>query len=139
MGDWYWIGVCVGLGVGVGVLVTALLGATRALLAGALVLAGGLGVLIGLGLGEWDEAIGGGAGGVLGALGAAQLVAGTLRRGGTRFGTALFIAVAALALAALAWIPGLGYLEATVVPALAARLRGRTPERYAGLRSLARD
>ena len=139
MGDWYWIGVAAGLGVAIGVLLAALIGATRALLAAALVVAGGLGVLVGLGLGEWDEAIGGGAGGVLGALGAAQLVAGTLRRGGTRFGTAAFIGVAALCLAALAWIPGVGYLEATVVPAFAARLRGRTPERYAGLRSLARD
>ncbi|MFY9577732.1 MAG: hypothetical protein WAQ33_00265, partial [Gaiellaceae bacterium] len=75
----------------------------------------------------------------LGSLGAAQLVAGTLRRGGTRLGTALFIGTAAVLLAALAWIPGVGYLEATVVPSLAARLRGRVPERYAGLRSLARD
>jgi hypothetical protein len=51
----------------------------------------------------------------------------------------LFIAAAAVVLAAIAWIPGVGYLEVTVVPALAARLRGRVPERYAGLRSLARD
>jgi len=139
VGSWYWIGVCAGLGVGIGVLLAALLGVTRALLVAAIVLAGGAGVLVGYALGQWDEAIGGGAGGVLGSLGAAQLVAGTLRRGGTRLGTALFIGAAAVVLAALAWIPGVGYLEATVVPALAARLRGRVPERYAGLRSLARD
>ena len=139
MGDWYWIGVCAGLGVGVGVLVSGLLGATRTLLAVAVVAAGGLGVLIGLGLGEWDEAVGGSAGGVLGALGSARVVAGTLRRGGTRFGTALVLAAAGVVLAALAWIPALGYLEAAVVPALAARLRGRAPERFAGLRTLARD
>jgi len=139
VGSWYWIGVCAGLGVGIGVLLAAVLGATRALLAAALVLAGGAGVLVGFALGQWDEAVGGGAGGVLGSLGAAQLVAGTLRRGGTRFGTALFIGVAAVILAALAWIPGAGYVEAAVVPALAARLRGRVPERYAGLRSLAKD
>ena len=139
MGSWYWIGVCAGLGVGIGVLLAALLGVTRALLVAAIVLAGGAGVLVGYALGQWDEAIGGGAGGVLGSLGAAQLVAGTLRRSGTRLGTALFIGAAAVVLAALAWIPGVGYLEATVVPALAARLRGRVPERYAGLRSLARD
>ena len=139
MGDWYWIGVCAGLGVGIGVLLAGLVGATRALLAAVLVAAGGLGVLVGLGLGEWDEAVGGGAGGVLGALGAAQLVAGTLRRGGTRVGTALFVGLGAVVLAAIAWIPAVGYLEAAVVPAFAARLRGRMPERYAGLRSLARD
>jgi hypothetical protein len=139
VGDWYWIGVCAGLGVGIGVLLAGLVGATRALLAAVLVAAGGLGVLVGLGLGEWDEAVGGGAGGVLGALGAAQLVAGTLRRGGTRVGTALFVGLGAVVLAAIAWIPAVGYLEAAVVPAFAARLRGRMPERYAGLRSLARD
>ena len=139
MGSWYWIGVCAGLGVGIGVLLAALLGASRAVLAAALVLAGGAGVLVGLALGQWDEALGGGAGGVLGSLGAGQLVAGTLRRGGTRLGIALFVGVAAVLIAALAWVPGVGYVEAAVVPALAARLRGRMPERYAGLRSLARD
>jgi hypothetical protein len=139
MGDWYWIGVCAGLGVGIGVLLAGLLAGSRAVLTGALVLAAGLGVAVGLGIGEWDEAIGGGAGGALGAIGAAQLVAGTLRRGGARFGTAMFIGLAAVVLAALAWIPGVGYLEAVLVPAFAARLRGRAAERYAGLRSLAKD
>jgi hypothetical protein len=139
MGNWYWIGVCAGLGVSVGVLVSGLLGATRTLLAFALVVAGGLGLLIGLGLGEWDEAVGGAAGGVLGALGSARVVAGTLRRGGTRIGTALVLGAAAVLLAALAWIPAVGYLEAVLVPAFSARLRGRTPKRFAGLRTLARD
>ena len=128
-----------GLSVGIGVLASGLLGATRAALAAALVVAGGLGVLVGLGLGEWGEAVGGGAGGVLGALAGAQVVAGTLRRGGTRFGTAAFVGIAAVVLAALAWIPAAGFLEAAVVPALAGRLRRRAPERYAGLRSLAKD
>jgi len=139
VGDWYWIGVAAGLGVAIGVFVPALIGASRALLVAAVVVAGGLGLLAGLGIGEWDEAIGGAAGGVLGAFGAAQVVAGTLRRGGTRFGTAALFAVVAVVIAALAWIPAVGYLEATVIPALGARLRGRVPERYAGLRSLARD
>ena len=139
MGSWYWIGVCAGLGVAVGVLLAGLFAGTRMALAAALVLAAAAGVGIGLALGQWDEAIGGGAGGTLGSLGAAQLVMGTLRRGGARFGTALFVAVAAVAFAAVAWIPIAGYLEAALVPAFAARLRGRAPERYAGLRSLARD
>jgi hypothetical protein len=139
VGSWYWIGVSAGLGVAIGVLLVGILGATRALLAVALVAAAGLGVLVGFALGDTAEAIGGGAGGVLGALGAAQLVAGTLRRGGGRFGTAVFFGIAAVILAALAWIPAVGFLEAAVVPALAGRLRRRAPERYAGLRSLARD
>jgi len=139
VGSWYWIGVCAGLGLAVGVLLAGIFAGTRIALTAALVLAAAAGVGIGLGLGEWDEAIGGGAGGALGALGAAQLVMGTLRRGGARFGTAIFIGIAAVVLAAVAWIPIAGYLEAALVPAFAARLRGRAPERYAGLRSLARD
>ena len=139
MGSWYWIGVYAGLGVAVGVLFAGLFAGTRIALTAALVAAAGAGVAIGFALGQWDEAIGGGAGGALGAVGAAQLVMGTLRRGGARFGTAVFVGLAALLLAGLAWIPIVGYLEAALVPAFAARLRGRAPERYAGLRSLARD
>jgi hypothetical protein len=139
MGNWYWIGVCVGLGVGVGVFLAGVLAGTRMVLLAALVFAIGVGVAIGFAVGEWEEAVGGGAGGALGAIGAAQLAAGTLRRGGARFGTAVLLGIAALLLAALAWIPAVGYLEAAVVPALGARLRGRAPERFAGLRSLARD
>jgi hypothetical protein len=139
MGSWYWIGVCAGLGVAVGVLLAGLFAGTRIALTAALVLAVGIGVAIGFALGQWDEAVGGGAGGALGSIGAAQLVTGTLRRGGARFGIAVFVGLAAVVLAALAWIPIVGYLEAALVPAFAARLRGRAPERYAGLRSLARD
>jgi hypothetical protein len=139
MGSWYWIGVCAGLGVALGVLLAGLLAGTRAGVTAALLLATGGGVAIGFALGQWDEAIGGGAGGALGAIGSAQLVAGTLRRGGARFGVALFIGLASLALAAIAWIPIVGYLEATLVPAFAARLRGRAAQRYAGLRTLAKD
>ncbi len=139
MGSWYWIGVCAGLGVAVGVLLAGLFAGTRIALTAALVLAVGIGVAIGFALGQWDEAIGGGAGGALGSIGAAQLVMGTLRRGGARFGIVVFVGLAAVVLAALAWIPIVGYLEAALVPAFAARLRGRAPERYAGLRSLARD
>jgi hypothetical protein len=137
--SWYWIGVCAGLGVAVGVFLAALFAGTRLALAAALVLAAGIGVAIGLALGQWGEAIGGGVGGVLGAVGAAQLAGGTIRRGGARFGIAVFFGLAAVVLAALAWIPIVGYLEAVLVPAFGARLRGRAPERYAGLRSLAKD
>ena len=66
-------------------------------------------------------------------------LAGTLRRGGTRGGTATLLALAALAGAALAFVPVVGYLEALAVPALGVRLRRRAPERHAGLRSLAKD
>jgi hypothetical protein len=139
VGSWYWIGVCAGLGVASGVLLAGVLTGTRTALVAALLVAAGAGVAIGFALGQWDEAVGGGVGGALGSVGAAQLVSGAFRRGGSRFGTALFIALAAIVLAAVAWIPVVGYLEATLVPVLAARLRGRAGERYAGLRSLAKD
>ena len=43
-----------------------------------------------------------------------------------------------LGFAALAFVPVLGYLTAVALPGLAARLRRRAPERYAGLRTLAK-
>jgi len=135
VGDWYTIGILVGLGASIGVAATGVL---RRALAG-LVLAASVAVAIGLVFGQWDEAIGGAVGAACGAIGSAPLVRGTLRRGGTPGGTALLLALAALVGAALAFVPVLGYLEAVAVPALGARLRARAPERHAGLRSLARD
>jgi hypothetical protein len=135
VGDWYTIGIFVGLGASIGVAAT---GALRRSLAG-LAVAVAAAVAIGLVFGQWDEAVGGAAGALCGAIGSGPLVRGTLRRGGTRGGTALLLALAALVGAALAFVPVLGYLEAVAVPALGARLRSRAPERHAGLRSLARD
>jgi len=77
-------------------------------------------------------------GGPLGAFGAAQLVLGAMKRGGTKGGIAFLIAAAGIVVALLALVPVLGYAEAVVVPALAARLRRRYPERFAGLRTLAK-
>jgi hypothetical protein len=68
-----------------------------------------------------------------------QVVRGALRRGGTTGGTGILVGLAGVGLAALALVPVVGYLEAIGIPAFAARLRRRQPERYAGLRSLARD
>lgn len=135
VGDWYTVGILVGLGASIGVAATGVL---RRALAG-LAVAAAAAVAIGLVFGQWDEAVGGAAGAVCGAIGSAPLVRGTLRRGGTPGGTALLLALASLAGAALAFVPVLGYLEAVAVPALGARLRSRTPERHAGLRSLAKD
>jgi hypothetical protein len=140
MADWLWrVPLCVGIGVGAGVLLAGALGARRAGIVGAVVVAAGLGVVVGLVLGNWDEALGGGLGGVSGAAASVPLVRGALRRGGTRGGTATLVGGAGLALAALALIPLVGYLEALALPALAARQRRRGGERYAGLRTLARD
>jgi hypothetical protein len=88
---------------------------------------------------NWPEAVGGAVGALCGAIGAMPLVAGALRRGGTRGGTAALLGLASLAGAALAFVPVVGYLEALAVPLLGLRLRRRAPDRHAGLRSLARD
>ena len=140
MGGWYWIGVSVGLGAAAGVLVSSF--AARVILV-AVVIAAAAGLGLGYAVdawqaGSWGDLAGGAAGGLTGAFGAVQIVRGALRRGGTAFGTAVLVAGAALAVAGLAWIPAVGYLEALALPALALRLRRRTPERYAGLRTLAK-
>jgi hypothetical protein len=51
----------------------------------------------------------------------------------------LIVAAVAAGLAGLAFVPAAGYLEVVALPALAARLRRSQADRYAGLRSLARD
>ena len=136
MGAWYWIGVAAGLGAAAGVLFA---GAIRvALLAIAVAVAAGAALGYGIDAwqpGSWVDVVAGALAGGVAALGAVQVVSGALRRGGT----ALIVAGAALVAAALAWVPALGYLVALSLPVLAARLHRRAPERYAGLRTLARD
>ncbi len=135
MGAWYSIGVLVGLGATLGVAATGALG--RAVPAAAIAAAGA--AALGFVVWGWGEAVGGAAGALCGAFGSGPVVAGALRRGGTRGGTATLIALASLVGAALAFVPVLGYLEAVAVPVLGARLHRRAPDRHAGLRSLARD
>ncbi len=141
MGGWYWIGVAAGIGAAAGVLLAALTG--RVLVLAALLGAGG-GALLGAAVYVWEpggivEIAVGAAAGALGAYAASQIVRGALRRGGTGAGIAIFVAAAAFGLAALAFVPVVGYVEAIGLPLLAARIRRRLPERYAGLRTLARD
>jgi hypothetical protein len=137
MGAWYWIGVSAGLGAAIGVLLAGF--AARA--------AAVAGVLVGAGVGyavdawqpgSWGDVVAAALGGLLAGLGAAVIVRGALRRGGTRGGTAILVAGAALVAAGLAFVPAVGYLEAVALSAFAVRLRRRQPERYAGLRTLAK-
>ena len=139
VGDWYWIGLCVGIGLGCGIGIAGLTARTRVGTVFAALAGAGLGLAAGFGIDNWDEAVGGAAGGLIGAFGVAELVRGTLRRGGTTTGTAALVGAGGLVAAALALIPGVGYAEAAVLPLLAARLRRRASERHAGLRILARD
>ena len=135
MGSWYWIGVCAGVGAALGVFALGVFRDVKVALPVTLVTA----VVAGWLLGEWPGAIAGAIGGVLGTVGAAPTIQGALARGGTRGGTALLVAVAALVLAALSFVPVLGYLLALALPVLGLRVRRRAGERHAGLRILARD
>lgn len=139
MGAWYTIGLFAGLGTAAGVLLAALVAPFRggpviALLLAVAASAGGALLLT-----DWPETVAAGMGGALGAFGGSQLVLGALRRGGGRGATTALVGAAALVLAALVFVPVLGYLAAVVVPAVAARLRARAGRTYAGLRILARD
>lgn len=135
MGSWYWIGVCAGVGAALGVVAVALLRDLRVALLVTLVSTAAAGWFVA----EWAGAIAGAVGSVLGAVGAKPTVSGALARGGTRGGTALLVGAAALVLAALSFVPVLGYLLALALPVLGLRARRREGERHAGLRILARD
>jgi hypothetical protein len=145
MGSWYWIGVSAGLGAAVGILIAAAVGAAvRVVLVMAGVAAVLAGLAVGFGIDEWQpggwgDIVLGAAGALLGLLCAARVVGGALRRGGTRGGTGALVGGAALVVVALAWIPAAGYLIVAALPLLAVRLRRAQPDRYAGLRTLARD
>jgi hypothetical protein len=139
VGGWYTIGLAAGLGAALGVLAAALLAWTRVGLPGAALLAAAAGAGVALAFGDWPEAVAGGLGGVLSAAGAAPIARGALARGGTRTGTAVFLGGGAFGLAALAFVPVVGYLEPLAVAGLGARLRRRSGQTYAGLRILAKD
>src|SRR5262249_29121803 len=145
MGAWYWIGVSAGLGAAVGILIAAAAGAgVRVVLVVAGVAAVVAGALVGFGVDEyapggWEDIVLGVVGAVLGLLSAALILRGALRRGGTRGGTGALVAGSAFVVAALAWIPAARYVIVIVLLVFAVRVRRAQPERYAGLRTLARD
>ena len=139
MGDWYSIGIALGVGAALGALFAGLLSATPLGRIAAVVLAGVAGALAGVVIDDTAELVAGALAGLAGGAAAVVVVAGALRRGGTRAGLALIVAGFALVLAALAFVPAVGYLVALALPALAVRLRRTQADRYAGLRSLAKD
>ena len=138
VGDWYTIGLCLGLGLGLSIAITGILG-TNVLGIGAAAIVGAvLGGSIGLLVGDTAETVAGAIGGVLGALAAAAVVVGALRRGATRFGVGAYMGVLGVFVCLVALIPIAGYALAVALPVLAARLRGRQAARFAGLRTLAK-
>ena len=139
MADVYWIGVFLGIGVGVGVLLAGVLGRSRPAVLVAVALAAVAGFGLGIWLGDEPEAAAAAIGGIFGAVSAAEVLGRALARGGERLGMAVIGIAAGAAAAALAFIPIVGYLEVLALPILAVRMRRSRPERYAGLRTLARD
>jgi len=138
MGDWYTVGLSLGVGLGVGVLLAAFLGASRLGLLAAAVIGVVAGAAIGLAVGDTGETVAGGIGGLDGAVSAAALVLGAFRRGATRFGLAALLGIGGVVIAFIGLIPILGYVEAIVLPFAAARMRTRQASRFAGLRTLAK-
>ena len=139
MGAWYPIGIAAGVGAAIGLLFSGAAAPRRPLaLAAVVVASAAAAAAVGYLLDEW-AVLSGAIGAPIGVAVGAQLVRGTLAGGGTRAGTAALVGGAAAVVAAIALVPALGYLEAAVLPVLAARLRRRAATTYAGLRILARD
>ena len=138
MGDWYEIGVTLGLGLAAGLLFSGLLAAWRYGLLTSALGALAVGALAGLLVKGWIGLPGALVGGLIGALSASLVARGALRRGATPGGTAFLVGSASIVVGLLALIPVVGYVLAVVVPATAARRVRQEPDRHAGLRTLAK-
>lgn len=138
MADWYEIGVTVGIGVAVGVAFAGVLAGLRFGFATTLLGALAVGLAAGFLVNGWTGAGGGAVGAVVGSISAAAVVRGAHRRGATLAGTAFLLLGAAVVIGLLALIPAVGYVEAAGIPFIAARRARSGPEKYAGLRSLAK-
>jgi len=138
VGGWYTIGVTLGLAFGAGVILSGLLAANTAGVGVAVLLGTAAGLALGALVGDTAEMIAGAIGGLLGALSAAAVVRGAMRRGATRLGVAAFVSVIGLLVGLVALVPLAGYVVAVALPLLAARMRGREAARFAGLRTLAK-
>ena len=138
MGDWYEIGITVGLGVAAGLLLAGILAGWRYGLLTSVLGALAVGALAGLLVKGWIGLPGALVGGLIGAVSASIIVRGALRRGATPGTTAFLVGSASIAVAMLALIPVVGYVVAVVLPVLAVRRARSEPERHAGLRTLAK-
>ncbi len=138
VGDWYEIGMTLGLGVAAGLLLAGLVAAWRYGVLVSTLGALAIGAVAGLLIKGWIGLPGALVGALIGAVSASIVARGALRRGATAGGTAFLVGSASIFIAMLALIPLVGYVIAVVVPAVAARRARQEPERHAGLRSLAR-
>ena len=143
MGDWYTIGVALGVGVALQALAAGLFASSRYGAAASVAAAVVLGVVAGLITNRWigEDWVGpfaGIAGGVIGALSSTSWCGVRCARRRTAGGAAFLVVAAALMLFVLALVPVVGYVTAVVLPARALRARRRAPKRHAGLRTLAK-
>jgi hypothetical protein len=138
VGDWYEIGIAVGLGLAAGVLLAGAFARWRWGLPVATVGALAIGVAVGLLVHGWIGLVAALAGALIGAVSASIVARGALRRGATTGGTAILVGSGAVVVGLLALVPVAGYVLAVVVPAVAARRARQEPERHAGLRTLAK-
>ncbi len=138
VGSWYTIGLCLGLGLGFSVAITGILGTNVLGIGAAAVVGAALGGAVGLLIAGNPETVAGIVGGILGALSAAVVVVGALRRGATRFGVGAYLGAVGVLVCLIALVPIAGYVLAVALPALAVRMRGRQAARFAGLRTLAK-
>ena len=138
MGSWYTIGLCLGLGLGLGVILSGLLGVNTVGVGIAALVGAAAGGALGYTIGDAPETIAGALGGLLGALSAAAVVHGAMRRGATRMGVAAYLGAVGVLLCLIVFVPIVGYVAAVGLPVLAARMRGREAARFAGLRTLAK-
>ena len=138
MGDWYEIGITVGIGVAAGIAFAGVLAGLRFGFATTLLGAIVVGVVAGMLVNGWIGVGGGVVGAVIGSVSAAAIVRGANRRGATTGGTAFLLVGAAIVVGLLALIPVVGYVEALLLPVVAARRARHGPDKYAGLRSLAK-
>ena len=138
MGDWYEVGVTLGLGLAAGLLFAAILAAWRYGVLASTLGALAVGVVAGLLVKGWIGLPGALLGAVIGAVSASVVARGALMRGATPGGTAFIVGSASIFIAMLALIPVAGYVLAVLIPTLAVRRARQEPVRYAGLRSLGR-
>jgi hypothetical protein len=136
--DLFTIGMSVGMGLAAGVLLAGILAGWKHGLIASTVGALGVGIVAGLLVKGWLGLPGGMVGAIVGAVSAGTIVRGALRRGATVGPTAFLLACAAMMIAFASLIPLVGFVFLVVVPVVAYRRARSEPERYGGLRTLAK-
>jgi hypothetical protein len=132
------IGMALGMGLAAGVLLAGILAGWRHGLVASVLGAVGIGIVAGLLVRGWLGLPGGMVGAIIGAVSAGTVVRGALRRGATVGPVAFMLACAAIAIAFVSIIPFVGYVLAVVLPVVAYRRVRSEPDRYGGLRTLAK-